>query len=263
MSLDKKKIIEYINDEEQIIPIRKVLDKVEKVIESHITQVTDFLDPYQRKLCYSFLNKINDIFHFEEGGYEEAERKCIIIYPYYYNKEDIETMISGVRISGTFKFTNVTHRDYLGAIMSLGLKREKIGDIIVHDNYCDIILHKELEDYVIMNLEKINNVSVKNNSVNLEDIKASKLNEKELNIIVSSLRIDNIISSVLNLSRSMSNEIIKCNKVKINFKPIIRNDTQVSDGDIISIRGKGRIKINNIMGLTKKGKIKILVKTFR
>ena len=156
MTIDKNALIEHIKDKTQHLNMRRVLDKLERVIEKYTIEYTDFLDPYQRKLCYSFINRFQEISFFEDGGLENSERKSIIMFPSYMTRSDVVSPIQALRVDGSFKFRELTHRDYLGAIMSLGIKREKIGDILIHKDYGNIITFKEIADYIRYNLDIIN-----------------------------------------------------------------------------------------------------------
>lgn len=260
MKLDKSKYIEHINDEDQILTLRKVLDKLERVLNNHSSEYTDFLDPYQRKLCYTFLNRFNDVEFFEEGGYTEAERKSIIIYPSYRSRDEIQNSVSAVRINGNFKFTDLNHRDYLGAVMALGIKREKIGDILIHDDYGQIVLHNEILDFLKYNLESIGKESIKVKEIDLKEVSMSTVEYKEFYSTVSSLRLDAILSSAYNLSRAMSSSYIKSSRVKVNWQPIDQSAYEVMEGDLISTKGFGRMKLHKVTGTTRKGRVKVLIR---
>ncbi|MTI47755.1 RNA-binding protein [Sporosalibacterium faouarense] len=263
MILDKSKCIEHINDEEQILPLRKVLDKLEQVIRNHTIEYTDFLDPYQRKLCYSFLNRIHDISYHEEGGYHDAERKSIILFPDYREMRDINNPISAVRVDGKFKFTDLNHRDYLGAIMALGVKREKIGDILIHQDFGQIVLHDEILDYIKYNLESIGKESVEIKEIELCDVIKGDVDYKEISSTVSSLRLDAVISSAYNMSRSSSSSYINKSRVKVNWQPIDQVSFEVNEGDMISIKGFGRMVLHRVKGTTRKGRRKLLIRILK
>lgn len=263
MGINKNKLIEHINDEEQLLILRRVLDKLERVIESHSIECTDFLNPYQRRLCYSFLNRFREISYFEEGGLTNSERKVIIIYPSYLGKEQLDSPISAIRIKGRFKFRKPSHRDYLGALMSLGIKREKIGDILIHKDFGDLITFNELTDYIKSNLKAINKEPVTVIKIGFEELHEIEEEYDERVIVVSSLRLDAIVSALCNISRNSSLSIIKNKKVKVNWQTLDKTNKELSEGDLISIKGFGRVKIVQNIGDTKKGRKKIAVRLFR
>ncbi|KGG79565.1 RNA-binding S4 domain protein [Caloranaerobacter azorensis H53214] len=261
MFLNKAKYLEYIKDPEQIIVMRKILDKIEKVLKNHEVVYSDFLDPYQRRLSYSILNRFSDLNYFEEGGLEEAERKSIIIYPFYLNKEDIENPIGLIEIIGNFR-RRLSHRDYLGSILGLGIKREKIGDIYLHDDFAQIVLHRDILDFVKLHLNKVGNQNVYVEEISLGEIKQGVTEYIEKNITVSSLRVDNVISTVYNVSRSKCLMYFNQNRVKVNWEPIRQPFHLVDETDLISVKGEGRFLIYKNLGKTKKGRHKLIIKIY-
>ena len=162
-------------------------------------------------------------------------------------------------IEGNFKFKSISHRDYLGALLNLGIKREKIGDIIIHDNFCQVVVSEDICDFIIINLEKVSKNKVKVKEITVKDIIESEQNFKEISFTVSSLRLDSVIGGVYNLSRSESLKIIKGEKVHVDYEKIISPSKEIKTNSLISVRGHGRAIIE-IGDMTKKGRIKIRAK---
>ncbi len=263
MMIDKTALMEHVNDREQQMVLRKVMDMLERVVKYYSIEYTDFLDPYQRKLCYSIINRFKDLSFFEEGGLENAEKKSIILYPAYLSRNEIESPIHVLRVDGSFKFRKVTHRDYLGAIMSLGIKREKIGDILIHENYGNIVTFKEIADCIKYNLNMINK-----ESVSITEVVATELVEVEEEfvekvLITFSFRLDVFVSAICNLSREKSSSLIKNGYVRVNWQTIDLVSKEVHVDDLISIRGYGRTKISKVLGKTNKNRNRVLVKIIR
>lgn len=243
--------------------MRKVLDKIEKVIKCHGEEYTDFLDPYQRKLCYSFLNRFLDISYHEEGGYSEAERKSVIIYPSYKSQYEIDSSVAAISIRGNFKFSNLSHRDYLGAILALGIKREKIGDILIHEDFGQIVLHREILDYILYNFSNIGKETIEVNQINLSDIVQGKESYDETITTVSSLRLDAVLSAGYNLPRTKSASYIKNSRIKVNWQPIVQPSYEVNESDLISAKGLGRMRLHKIEGKSRKGRIRIIIRKIK
>lgn len=259
---DRAKYIEHIQDKEQHIVMRKIIDKAEAVLKNHDTVYTDFLDPYQRELAYSILNRI-DISYYAEGGLENAERKSIVIYPEYMTKETIENPIKAIKITGNFKFNSVSHRDYLGAIMGLGIKREKVGDIFIKEDCATVVIQAEVLDFLIYNLKSIGKESVEIEEIELCKIEKVEEEFRDVNLTISSLRVDSLISGVCNISRSKSAILIGQNKVKVNWKPINNISYEIKEGDVLSIRKFGRIKLIEHSGKSKKDKEKVVARIYK
>lgn len=251
MKIDRGFYTSHIKNNEKLVEMRRVLDKIENVLNNHSIESTDFLDPYDRYLGKSILNRF-EVNYLEYGGLESAERKIFIIYPFYMDENDLETNLSFLRLNGDLE--GLSHKDYLGAILNLGIKRAKVGDILVHDTYGDIIAKKEIGSFLLLNLERIGNKNVKIIEINSNDLTEPEESFKEFTRFLTSLRIDVFLSSVYNLSRQESQTIVNSGNVKINWEPIDKPSREINVGDIISTRGHGRAKLVSIDGLSRKGR---------
>ena len=258
--MDKSKLTNHLKDLDLKNKMFKVIDKANGVLKNYDVRNTDFLNPYEIKNAKDILNFNSDIKYCVDGGYEEAERSTIFIYPYYMEYEEIESKLKFIQIEGNFKFREISHKDYLGALMNLGIKREKVGDIIIHDNFCQVIVSYDICDFIIMNLEKVSRNSVKVREIKKEEIVYNSPNYKDVSFTVSSQRIDCIISGLYNISRQESLKFINGEKVHVNYEKITSPNKEIKYESLISVRGKGRAKVTEIGDLTKKGKIKVHAK---
>ncbi len=191
------------------------------------------------------------------GGFEEAERRII-----GFNLEDKSHYpISIIEIVNKSKFILLEHKDYLGAIMSLGIKRNKLGDLVVNENRCFAAVFQDIADYICMNLSSIGKcpceVVVVNDFYSLPAAKFEKLVT-----IVSSVRLDCVIAGLCNLSRSKAEQVIKSGKVLLDYSEALEKNKEVSFGNVITIRGYGKYKVGEILGNTAKGRIKIEIKKY-
>lgn len=258
MKIDKEKYISHIKDQDKIIDMRRIIDKIEVVLSNHSNEFTDFLDPYERSLAKSILNRFMGINYLEDGGIKDVERQVIAIYPDYLDENSIELSITALRIIGDFE--GLSHKDFLGAILNLGIKRSKIGDILVHDGYTDIIVKKEIADFILFNLAKVANRKVHVEEKSLGYITPVEILYKEMNKVLSSYRLDVYISASYNLSRQESMNIIKSGSVKVNWESIDKPAKELEVGDIISIKGYGRSILHSVEGLSNKGKIRTTIR---
>ncbi len=258
MIIDKEFYTSHIYNEEKLIKMRRILDKIEIVLNRHIVETTDFLDPYEVYLAQSILNRFTDLNYKIAGGYENAERRIIIIYPDYYDSHQLPAGIGALKISNSNE--DLSHKDYLGSILSLGIIRDKIGDIIVHKDYAFIIVKEEIEDFIFYNLEKVANKNISLEPLDLASIVEGKSDYKEVTVFLKSLRLDSAISAVYNLSRKDSMKIIKGNNVKLNWEPIDKGSCEIKEKDVISVRRYGRAILHDISGYSKSGRIRC---TFR
>lgn len=218
--------------------------------------VTDFLDTHQQVLS----REITDLAacgYFYTGGYEEAERKRLVLYPDYLQADEEWAEIAVIDLKGNFAYVEASHRDYLGALLSIGVKREKFGDLLVRQDGAYVFAAQAIVTYILNNLPKIKGVTVSGRQIALAELVLPDKAQKEINTTCASLRLDVVAAHGFNLSRSQINELIKAHKVQVNHREILDNDYRCVEEDIISVRTKGRIKVAEIAGNTKKGKIKI------
>ena len=216
----------------------------------------------------SLINKLkieNYIFY---GGFEQAERKILVIYPEKFNATVVEKNLSNVVKIIRIKLPDdlkgkYTHRDYLGAVIKLGVKREKVGDIIVDNDGADIIVDKDIVKFLSENLSGLTRFSKSTITVeNIEDLRMVQIRKEEIEIIVSSLRLDNVISELARCSRNKALDIINMERVFINFQNETKKTKQIKPGDMITIRGKGRFFVKELVGQTRSGRTILKVEKF-
>lgn len=143
--------------------------------------------------------------------------------------------------------------------MGLGLKREMIGDILINEDSCDIIVMKTVVDFLLNNLKNVGRDKVDVVEVSIDEISLPMEISKEIATSVSSLRLDSIISAGFGMSREKSSALVKGEMVKLNFAIVKSTSKTVNVGDVISVRGKGRIEVCNVCGNTKSGRIKVIL----
>ncbi len=257
--MEKLKLTAHIKDIELKNKMYKVIDKANSCLKNYDIKATEFLNPFEVKNAMHILNSESDLKYKVDGGYENAERQLIYIFPYYIEEKNIESYLRVIQIEGNFKFKSISHRDYLGALLNLGIKREKIGDILIHDNFCQVVVSEDICDFIIINLDKVSKNKVKVKEITVKDITQSEQNFKEISFTVSSLRVDSIISGVYNLSRNESVKLIKSERVNVDYEKIISPSREIKSNSLISVRGHGRA-IVEIGDLTKKGRTKIKAK---
>jgi len=253
-----EKYLNHIADEETRKIINKCIDKMEKTERKFISNKTDFYDPY---IC----NCINDIAKFYEisvefdGFFYEAERKRIIFSPLYLENKLEEV----VCIEFNRKNLNIAHKDVLGALLNIGIKREKTGDIRISDECVQFAVAKELEQFIISNFVRLKNYKINcfvcDNNKPKKNIQKFEIKENS----VGSLRCDSIVAVAYNISRSKSQNLIEKGYLKIDFRPINKFETcDYSNGreKIFSLRGYGRISIIDTGKRSKKNKFVIKIK---
>lgn len=244
--------------------VDSVGDWLEQVESQYAPFLTDFLDPRQAYIIDTLIRQNGDDLKFQfSGGYEHAERRRCLIYPDYYlpTTQDFEIVL--FEINYPIKFATLSHGQVLGTLLGTGIKREYFGDIISDGDRWQVFIAKEVAHFVQAQVEKIGKVSVRLEERTYTEIIVPKDDWTPERETVSSLRLDNLISSVYNISRQRSKQLIESGKVKINWTEQLHPDFLVDLLDIVSIRGFGRIQLQEIEGKTKKDKYRLLLGVLR
>ncbi len=240
---------------------RKMLDLALNSYNKNIWEYSKFLNIAEQSEMQT--EKYPVKYHFF-GGYENAERKIAVFGNEDELGYDASYPVSYVEIAPVNrKFAdNLTHRDFLGALMSLGINREMLGDILVNENAAVVICIDSIADYIVNELESIKHTTVKCKIA--DSVSAAVLPEfDEEELIVSSQRIDVLVSSVYNLSRNNSQLLINSEKVFCDGRVVANTSFVPKSEQIISVRGMGRFVFDGTLRTTKKNKLVISVKKYK
>lgn len=244
-------------DDEKLI-IDRVLDLVSMCERKCEACFSDFLDGAKMRLIQEkcFVSGLNFEFF---GGFLDAERKMLGVFPEW--EEPNGFPISLLEVTHNFG-GELSHRDYLGSLMGLGIDRKKTGDILIDKNTAYIFVTESVSSYISENLTKIGSRGVK---VKIRDIADAVIPEKKflmINSVCASLRLDALVGAAANISRSKATELILAGLVKLNHKEEETPSKQVSEGDLLSVRGYGRFVLCEAGGETRKGRIHIVLKKY-
>ena len=221
-------------------------NQVEKVIRG---DNSNFLNPVDTRFVINHIKK--DINNYKVFKLFDDAEKLIV----YTNKLNIT--LYEIKTN-----SNLTHREILGALFSHNICEDSFGDIIINNDKYYIVVLNTIKDYMINNFITIGNKKVKLLEVDLDIVNDYKLNYLDINLNVSSLRIDNIISRLIPTSRSNSNLMIKNKKVIVNYNLCTNSNYILKDNDIFSIRGIGKFKYIGIDYIKSNGKKSILIKKY-
>lgn len=268
--MEKNEIIKRIagspfSEPEDRTLLGHVLDKLEACQRGNVLTYTKFLNERQQVLITNLLAAVGHPKHRFFGGYEEAQRTILIFIPDYLQDDLVlseEALPLGILRAEYAAESKLTHRDFLGSLMGCGIKREMVGDILPGESSCDIVVLKEVATYLLTTL-----VSVGKVKINIKEIGLNKFDipAKEFKIIrdtVASLRLDSVVSSGFLISREKASDAIRSGKVTLNHLEMTKPDKAVNEGDRISFRGRGKIELDQIGQLTKKGRISIQIKKY-
>ncbi len=227
---------------------------------NHEMKRTDFLDPRQAFILTSLANRRPEVCVRLDGGYAGAERRRAIVGPDYRSLDDEDIGIVVLSItSADAKIASLDHGDYLGAILGVGIKREKIGDLHVLEQGCHCLVSSEIAEFVRMQLHQVHRVHVQTELLPIERLRTAESALQEMSLTVASLRLDGIVSDVFHLSRSKVLTPIKAGRCRVNWKVEENASALLKAGDVVSLQGFGRFKVTEVEGTTKKGRIRVKV----
>jgi len=259
-----KHIYEHFHPSEQHY-VDKASEWVEKAAVQHAMKRTDFLDPRQCQIVTMLANRSGDVVFRLDGGYAAAERKRAIIAPEYRNVEDEDPGILVLSVaSEDSKLKSLDHGDYMGAILSLGIKREKIGDIVVLEGGgCHCLVAEEIGDYLRLQLQQVHRVHVRTELLPIDRFEGASVTFEEMNLSVASMRLDGIASDAFRLSRAKILLPIKAGRCRVNWKVEEDPSKPLKEGDVVSLQGFGRFRVTEVEGVTKKGRIRVKIGRYR
>lgn len=257
--MNKEQLLGHLRGAEERELGSHIFDLARLAWDKNRPQTTDFFDPYERKVAQSVLGSIPEVGTLYQGGYKKAERARLIIYPQFYLMETIPSSIRVLEAQGNFSFQEVTHGDYLGSILGTGLKRSKIGDILVLSEGCQVVVAEEVCDYLLANWSQVHRVTISLKEIDQEQLAVEPERIKEIKATVASLRLDAVAAEGYGTSRSKITREIKAERIKLNWKEVSNPALAISEGDVLSMRGRGRVKVAEIRGTTRKGRTSIVL----
>ncbi len=256
--MDRKKILEMFQPEDNFL-VGNLLDDIElaKEIEYPVYS-REFYNPSIWKKFEELKNYLNIEIQ-TLGLTSESEKRILCFYP---QKTEFEFLfpVKFFKIDGTNKFKTLEHKDFLGTIMSLGIKRMLLGDIIVENNIAYLVSFDNIYELISKNIELVGKIPVKIFEIAKEEIPALKFIIKE--DTVTSLRLDNILCAITNCSRGDASNYIENGDVQVNFSVEKNKSKIIDEGASIVIRGKGKFIFEKIIGENKKGKFRIIIKKY-
>ncbi|MBC8062281.1 MAG: RNA-binding protein [Clostridiaceae bacterium] len=255
--MDKKSFVNLFLLEDK----NSISNLFDKVILANRTGQTIYLNEFYTPKVWKTLERIQielGIKVFNYGLFEDSDRRMIA----FTEEDELKFPVKILSIKNKSKFSTLKHKDYLGAIMSLGIKREKFGDVVLNTEGCYFPICSDISDYVFINLNTIGNspcsYEVLDSSINVNLTR----NYEEKVVISSSLRMDCIVSSICNISRSTAVELIDNGKVLLDYIEIKSKEKKVCPESVLTVRGYGKFKVGEEIGTTQKDRIRLLIKKY-
>jgi RNA-binding protein YlmH len=239
--------------------LAKLWDKIQSGLGRNIPAATCFLSPRELEMSRYLFGDFPGLVRF--GGYENAQRQMLIYLPDYldesYLYEDSSPLVC---IRATYyEADELSHRDFLGALMGSGIAREAVGDICVGKGSADFFITDEIAPYILQSFESAGRTKLKLLQIPLSQASIPEQETQEIKDTLASLRLDSVISAGFRVGRSQAAQYVTTGRASINGLPCEKPDKAVNEGDCISVRGLGKIKLNTVGGQTKKGRISVVI----
>ena len=252
--LPRDELLKGIENRESLA---RVLDLAEQALKTWEITLTDFLSPPELAESEKVFSRLTEVQMVAWGGYPQAERQRLGIARSDLPLDPSLVSVVVLEISGNFLFDPATHRDFLGSMLGTGIVRDKTGDIIVlGERGAQTIVTPELADFLELNLTQVRSVPVKTQRIDPGELKVKEPKKKDLTTVEASLRLDAVASAGFGMSRSKMVSLIDGGDVRVNWKEITQASYQVKSGDLIAIRGKGRLEVKDIV-ITKKQRYRV------
>ena len=254
-------IMEMTKDDK--IMLANIEDKFDQCLSQYRLTCSNFLDLRQRSLAEKLCRELTgggDVRCVFYGGYDDAERTIACFLPDYADVSDCP--VSVIRITAREGGRKLTHRDYLGSLTGLGIRREMTGDILVHKNGADIIIMDDIRDFILTNYANAGRTALTTEALPIDQLHIPDAHTEMIKDTVASLRLDNVISSAFRLSRAKAAEAIRSGLVFVNSMQTEKPDAKVEQGDKLVFRGKGKAYLREIGGQTRKDRTYILIERY-
>jgi photosystem II S4 domain protein len=235
--------------------LTRLLDQAEQAIKTWEVILSDFLSPPELAEAQQMFARLTEVHTLAGGGYQQAERQRLAIARTELPLEQVA--VSALEIAGNFLFDLANHRDFLGALLGTGLVREKVGDLIVlGERGAQAIATPEVAEFLELSLTQVRTVPVKTRRIELSDLKIRQPQAKSLTTVEASMRLDAIASAGFGISRSKTVDLITGGEVRVNWQEITQSSYALKAGDLITIRGKGRLEVGEVQ-VTKKDRYRV------
>ena len=252
--LPKEEILKRVENKEEIT---RIIDLANQAINNWEVIVSDFLSPPVVAEVQTVFKNLTEIEVLAWGGYSQAERKRLGLFRPDIAAGESQVELAALDIAGNFLFDPATHRDFLGSILGTGIVREKVGDIIVlGERGAQAIVVPEMVDFLTSSLVQVRSVAVRTQPIDFSELKIRPPKKKEMTTVEASLRLDAIASAGFGMSRSKMASAIASKDVRVNWKEITQVSHNVKAGDLIAVRGKGRLEVGEV-SITKKQRYRV------
>lgn len=244
--------------------IDELQDQISTVQSQYRPVLTTFLNPRQRFIAQTLVNGVDTVKMKSFGGYANAEMQRLLFYPEYFHPEVQDFEIQALQIIYPTKFAELEHRQIMGTLLGEGLDRNAFGDIITDGvQSWQVLLTGQMARFVSNNINHVGKIKVKWQPIDFVQLVQPHDDWESFSTTVSSLRLDTVVSAGFNYSRNRSKQLIEHQLVQLNWEMMDRPDYPLVLHDILSVRHAGRIRIDQVGNITRKGKQRITLAVIR
>ncbi len=245
--------------------ISKIEDRIDQCRDGYYVTSTALMDSHEQALAVRTARNAAGVRILMYGGYEGAERRMLVCIPSdipMTDEDAVSGLLTVLRVTKPAISRELTHRDYLGSILGLGIDRSVTGDILVRDDGADIIIVPEIADFLLKEYRQAGRTVIRTEKVPLSELIIPEMRVQIIRDTVPSARLDSIVSSAFKLSRSKAAEAIRGGIVSLDHIECLKPDARVEEGQTIVLRGRGKAILDEAGGESKKGRTWITIRRF-
>lgn len=239
--------------------LRRIEDCAKATEKYKTAQFTKFVSPHECAVFRQFADISPFVLPLVWGGWEQAERCIIGFFPDFADPAEEHFPICALRITA---MQEIGHREILGSVLGLGIERFLIGDILPQEKEAVLLCLDSIADFIQMNLTHVGRQKVSVQTINLSEMTLAPKQMKEISGTVASLRLDSVLGLAMGKSRTKAHDFIAAGLVQKNWLTEENPSCMVAEGDILSVRGMGRMKLSEVQGISKKGRIWVVIEQY-
>jgi len=243
----------------------RIEDKITQCRDGYYVTSTGFLDIHEQALAIAASRHAAGVRTFMYGGYNDAERRMLVCVPKdipMSDEEAVEGLLRILRVKLPAISRELSHRDYLGSLLGLGIERKLTGDILVRPDGADIFIVPGIEAFLLEELHRIGPVEIKTEAFPVEEVMIPEARVEYIRDSVSSVRLDSVVSSAFRISRGKAAEAVRKGLVSVDHAECLKPDASVHEGATLVLKGKGKAVLDETGGESRKGRKRIVIKRY-
>lgn len=261
--VEKNHLLQHFQHDEYDF-VEKVTDWFNTVVDQYAPVTTHFLNPREVAIVKMIIGSDEEVNYDFFGGYPHAENQRCVIAPNYYDIQRSDFEIVAFDIHYASKFNTIEHRQILGTLLGQGIERNRLGDLIQANEQWQFFVDEKIADFLEFEIDKMGGSKVKLVRINQESqIIQPHSDWKAQEVVLSSLRFDAFVAEGFRIPRNKAKMLIEGGAAKLNWRQLQDAKRPLSPGDIVSIRGYGRLKYDTLLRETKNKKLRVQIEIIK